>query len=286
MIAISQFPSRSRRRLLTVLAGLLSGGTALAYPPAPPHTIYGMLRDEFGGAITFTEARVIFETDNGSVIETRVIPNLAAGVNYEILVPMDAGIAPDLYRPEALQPLVPFRLKVIIGGQTYLPIEMAGSMVDLGEPAKSTRLDLTLGLDSDGDGLPDAWKDTVIAMMGGGLTHADIQPEDDIDGDGFNNRDEYLAGTYAWDGADFLALDIVEKSGTRAVLEFLAINGRTYSIEGSVDMKEWVEIPFHLPNVDSPGLQRTSYLSPDVRVLRVETDADAQMPTLYRLRVR
>jgi hypothetical protein len=95
------------------LAGLLAGSLVRAFPPAPPHTLYGLLRDEFGTPISSINARVIFTTESGLQIETRVIPNLATGVNYELLVPMDAGIAPDLYRPDAMHPTVPFRLKVL-----------------------------------------------------------------------------------------------------------------------------------------------------------------------------
>ena len=285
-ISISLLPRRSARRLPGLGGGFLLGGLASAFPPAPPHTIFGTLRDEYGGAITSTEARVLFVSDNGFQIETRVIPGLAREVNYEILVPMDAGIAPDLYRPDAMRPMVPFRLKVLIGGQIYLPIEMTGSLVDLGEPAGSTRLDLTLGLDSDQDGLPDAWKDMVIAMSGGGLSRADITPTGDIDGDGFSNLNEYLAGTYAWDSADSLALEIVATSPSVAVLEFLAINGRTYAIETFDDTHQWTEVTFRLQDAGLPGAERTSFFALDARVLRVEVAVEANAPGLFRLRVR
>jgi hypothetical protein len=286
MISIPSSLSRSRRGLLVSLLGVLVCTSAFAFPPAPPHTLFGMLRDEFGAAISSTEARVLFVSESGLQIETRVIPNLATGVNYEILVPMDAGIAPDLYRPDAMQPTVPFRLKVLINGQTYLPIEMSGSLIGLGEPSGNTRLDLTLGLDSDEDGIPDAWKDLVISMMGGGLTRADITPGGDVDNDGFSNLNEYIAGTYAWDDADYLGLEIIQIVEGRAVLEFVAISGRTYSIEACNDLNQWREVAFRLESLDSPGTRRTAYLSPDLRVLRIEADADTEFSTLYRLRVR
>lgn len=259
---------------------------AVAFPPAPPHTIFGTLRNEFGAALNRNDARVIFEADNGVIIETHVIAGLATGVNYEILVPMDAGIAPDLYRPNALRPQVPFRLRVIIGNQTYLPIEMTGSLRDLGKPAGNTRIDLTLGVDSDGDGLPDAWKDTVIAMLGGGLTRADIRPQDDIDGDGMSNFDEYIAGTYAWDSGDVLSLAILEVVGPRAVLEFLAIDGRTYTIEASSDLRTWQTVPFRLPAIDAPGIQRASFAATTLRTHRAETAHDPSKALIYRLAVR
>ncbi len=58
---------------------------------------------------------------------------------------MDAGLTPDNYRPTALRPSVSFRMKVLIGGVTYLPIEMRANYANLGKPAQSTRIDLTLG---------------------------------------------------------------------------------------------------------------------------------------------
>ena len=38
--------------------------------------------------------------------------------------------------------------------------------------------------DGDGDGLPDAWEQALIAAAGGGKTLADIRPDGDEDGDG------------------------------------------------------------------------------------------------------
>lgn len=273
-------------RILPFCALLLLPFLASAYPPAPPHTLYGTLRDEFGTPLSREDARIVFETENGTVIETRLSPSLATGVNFEILVPMDAGITPDLYRPNAMSPLVPFRLKVNAGGQTYVPIEMTGDLHELGEPAGRTRLDLTLGLDSDGDGLPDAWKD-MVAAMSGDLTRADIRPDDDLDGDGLTNLQEYIAGTYAWDPNDRLALEILRADDGVATLEFVAIDGRTYLIEASRDLATWDPVRFHIPAVDTPGEERASYLAPSVRRMEVEVRSDPAPPAMaYRLIVR
>ncbi len=279
--------NRAAGRALFCAALLLAPFALLAYPPAPPHTLYGMLRDEMGNPLAREDALVVFESENGTTFSTRLAPGLAPGVNYEILVPMDAGITPDLYRPSAMSPLVPFGLKVIVGGRTYLPIEMNGNLRELGEPAGNTRLDLTLGLDSDGDGLPDAWKDMVIAMMGGGLTRGDIRPDDDLDGDGYTNLQEYIAGTYAWDPHDRLALEILHASQGRATLEFLAINGRTYHIEASGDLKNWEPVTFHIPALDEPGVERATYFAHDVRRKEVEVQSDPAQPAVaFRLVVR
>ncbi|MFN0129044.1 MAG: hypothetical protein ACKV19_20410 [Verrucomicrobiales bacterium] len=40
-----------------------------AFPPAPGFTVYGMVRDEFGWAVTSPEARIVFKNAaNGEVI--------------------------------------------------------------------------------------------------------------------------------------------------------------------------------------------------------------------------
>ncbi len=278
----------SRGVLLAVIISLLGVFPLQAFPPAPPHIIFGQLRDEVGSPLTSEDARIIFESDNGTVIETRLMPGLAPGVNYEIAVPMDAGISDDTYRSDAMSPGVPFLITVLMGGETFVPLEMSGDLRQLGESGESTRIDLTLGLDSDGDGLPDAWKDTVIAMSGNpDLQYSDITPDGDLDADGLTNMEEYIAGTYAWDGNDRFILDIVEaRPDGRALLEFLAIDGRTYSLEVSSDLRTWEPIPFRLPASDAPGIERASYYSATVRLINVEVQADLSEPKSFRLSVR
>jgi hypothetical protein len=112
-----------------------------------------------------------------------VSPDIQPGENYRLIVPMDSLSAIDPYKPTALHPLVGFRLKVRIGETVYVPIEMAGNLSTLGQPAGETLANLTLGVDSDGDGIPDAWENLLIQMLGGGLTLASITPDGDNDGD-------------------------------------------------------------------------------------------------------
>jgi hypothetical protein len=277
------------RRIHTFLAlFLLAPLIAVAYPPAPPHEIYGLVRDEWGNPFTHQNAQIILETDNGTRITELIRPGLEPGANYRLKVPMDAGITPDLYQPTALRPFAPFRLQVRVGQATYLPIQMQGGYEALGRPAERTRLDLTLGLDSDGDGLPDAWKRMVMQMMGGGLTFADITPHGDLDGDGMSNFDEYIAGTYAWDSGDQLWLNIVEVRGDKAVLDFLAIDGRSYSIYHSEDLKEWAPVQFRVPATDPAGEWRAHFFAPEVRLILVEVpiDPEAGPHGFYRLKVQ
>ena len=97
-----------------------------------------------------------------------------AGINYKIKVPMDSGATPELYQPFAMKVHMPYKIQVKIGFRTYLPIEMMGSLKTIGHPGGITRMDLTLGEDTDGDGMPDAWE---RALLGNGRTLRRYQPQ-------------------------------------------------------------------------------------------------------------
>lgn len=259
------------------LVGMLgiAGAALRAFPPAPFHRVSGMVRNEMGDPLNMTNAVVLMETQTGAQMKASVIPNLGPGRNYFLNVPMDAGVTADNYKVGAVRAAASFRMKVRIGGMTYLPLETAIRPGTLGAPAGTTRLDLTLGEDSDGDGLPDAWERALLAMLGNGKTLADIRPGDDSDGDGISNSAEYRAGTYAFDPADGFRLDKVGRVGERMAFEFLAIPGRRYSILASTDLKEWRPVAFRL-SADSPGTApRTSLAGSRTQLMRIEVVSDA-----------
>jgi len=263
-----------RHSWLAALA-LLAPFLASAFPPAPHHTLYGVVRDEMGNPLQVANATVILETFTGVQLKAMVVPNLSPGINYKLAVPMDAGLTPDNYRPTALRPSVSFRMKVLIGGVTYLPIETRANYANLGKPAQSTRLDLTLGEDTDGDGLPDAWERMLMDLLGGELTLADIRPGDDADGDGLTNLQEYLAGTYAFDPQDGFRVDIVSVHEGRPVIEFLAIRGRSYTLQGSADLRTWTPVEFRVAGGGAAAPLLRAYSATDVRLVRLEAEVPA-----------
>ena len=179
-------------------------------------------------------------------------------------------------------PLVSFRIRVKIGETIYLPIEMVADFSKLGKPAQTTRLNLTLGEDSDGDGLPDAWERMVIAASGQDLTLEDIGPNDDFDGDGISNLNEYLAGTYAFDPQDGFRLNIVSVPDGKPQVEFMVIQGRTYTLLASADLKTWTPIDFRIPANGANAANQSSYRATDVHILRVEpVTGNGQSPANY-----
>jgi hypothetical protein len=259
---------------------LATAMAALAFPPAPYHTLYGMVRDEMGEPIMSDNMIVTLETTNGIRISTTAVPNLQPGMNYRLQVPMDAGLTAANYSPMALRPLVSFRMKVTDGDTTYLPMEVKANYANLGKPAQSTRMDLTLGEDSDGDGLPDAWERSLIGM-GYGQTLADILPNVDSDGDGLSNLNEYLAGTYAFDPSDGFSLDIAGMQDGRPLLEFMVLPGRSYTVLGSSDLKTWSVLNFRVAagGPSAPLLNR--YPSTEVSILRIQADLPDGKKAMY-----
>ena len=253
---------------ITLIAALFPGVVTRAFPPAPHHVIYGLVRDQFGVPMQVLPTDVYLVTPAGAELRGNIVGDLAPGVNYRIEVPMDSGTAADTYQPTALRPFFQFKLKVKIGATTYLPMEMAGNFAQIGQPGQQTRIDLTLGVDSDGDGLPDGWEEAMIAIYGGTL--ATIKPNEDNDGDGISNINEYLTGTYAFDPTEGFMLDLVEIKVGASQLEFMAIRGRTYTIHTSTDLSAWTPIDFRLVSASVPGVLQNEYKATDTRVIRVE----------------
>jgi hypothetical protein len=281
--------SPARSGILAVLGALSLGYAALAFPPAPHHTIYGLVRNEMGEPLSSTNAFVTLQTATGVLIKTTVKPTLGPGMNYSLSVPMDAGLTADAYKPTALKPLIAFRIMVVIGSATNLPLELHGSYANLGKPAQKTRLDLTLGVDSVGDGLPDAWKRELIATLGLSGSIMDIKPGDDADGDGLSNWAEYIAGTYAFDATDTLRLDIAAFNQGNPLCDFMVIRGRTYSIEASSTLGSWSAVDFRLPLESSNAAPASYYYAGSTHIVRAEVAAPSAgggSVRMFRLRVQ
>lgn len=273
---------------LGLLGLLLAFGVAPgshAFPPAPHHLLYGVVRDEYGKPLKASGTRVVFETSAGVRYGAAVATGVYSGRNYRLEIPMDAGATADLYRASALRPAAGFRLRVLVGGRTYLPIEMRGDFSLLGQPGEETRLDLTLGEDADGDGLPDAWERALARRLG--LDPASIQPEEDPDGNGLTNREEYLAATYAYDPANGFTLAIERGPGGVRQLVFTAVPGRNYLIESSPDLARWQSVEFRLAGSSPSTAWKRAHTVESVQPIRAEVSSGVleSPPAFFRLRV-
>lgn len=290
---------RRRAGVLRKLA-LAAGVTALgwpmmaghAFPPAPHFTIYGDARDQYGNLIPAGSVSVVLY--KGGVETMRVPLTEAAGrdFNYQLRIRIDMlRDSTAAYSSKALSAGTVFTLGIEAGGMVYYPIEMS-SPPAVGSPSGRRRLDLTLGVDSDGDGLPDAWEESQLHQAGilAGPNGWDLSLMDkngDFDGDGVSNLVEYLSGTYAADASSSVDLKIREKLPGTARLEFYGIRGKSYTLQSSVDLKTWSAASFSLtaPGADPAGDSLNSLTATTTGVISLHTAA-APATTCYRLTIR
>lgn len=86
-------------------------------------------------------------------------------------------------------------------------------------------------MDSDGNGLPDAWELEHFGRIG-------VDPQADPDGDGTNNLMEYLAGTDPNDSLSVFRLT-GDYSNELYTMPIQTVIGRTYHVWVSKDLSDW-----------------------------------------------
>lgn len=268
---------------LALLAVCLHPPTARAYPPAPYALIYGLVKDQYGTPLMVSGDNIILQTPGGVQVVVNIQPGLAIGVNYALAVPMDAGVTPDPYVPNALKVGAQYKLYVSVGTTTNLPIEMLGANSVLGNPAQQTRQDLTLGTDANGDGIPDAWEQAFLSEIGTNLSLAGIDPNADYTHDGRSLRQEYLLGNYPFNPTNVFSVKLVSQKAGSAVLAFTTMLGRTYTAYGSSDLKNWTALSFTIPAQGTSA--QTWYYSPDIRPLQIQTVQPTNAPQMQFFRL-
>jgi hypothetical protein len=287
--------SQIRRALLRAWAlslgaafavALGSATRVLAYPPAPHHLIYGLARDEYGTPFLTSEIQVVLQTPTGVQLSAPITPGIGPGVNFLLEVPMDAGLTPDPYTPLALRRAAPFQLFVVIGTTTNLPIQMTANYALLGLPGQATRLDITLGVDANGDGIPDAWEYAFLSAIGSNLGLSDLRPGLDFAHNGRTLLQEFALGNYPFNPGASPGLKVVNLDHDTALLEFTTMTGRSYSIQGSADLAQWAALAFTIPAEGTSPPVRSFYFAPDIRTVQVRTSSvgvPGSTPGFFRL---
>ena len=270
--------------LLAVGAGWFPATVALAYPPAPNVMIYGLIKDELGTPLTDPTAQVILRNSAGVQVSGTIQPGLAIGVNYALQVPMDSALKSGLWSPKAQVANNQYKLYVAVGGSTNLPIEMVGPYSVMGKPATQSQQNLTLGADSNGDGIPDEWETLFLQSLGLNLNLSGIDPNADYAHDGRTLRQEYLLGNYPFNPADNFKLSIVSQNAGSAVLSFTTMTGRSYTAYGSPDLQNWVPVAFSVPAESASTVK--SYYAADIRPLQIQTVQPTNASTMNFFRVQ
>ncbi len=270
--------------------GLLTAlvSTAFAFPPAPYYTIYGIVRDQVGQKLDVDGAELILLSGTRELGRVPVTRG-ELDQNYELSIRIDtnrAGTA--VYSENAITAEGAYSVAVDMNGVRFYPIEASGGLT-AGKGSERVRLDLNLGEDKNGDGLPDAWEnwqlyqagylpdangDWPINLLGG--------RNGDFDHDGISNWLEYLAGTFAGDASERFELKIKEKLPTSVRFEFYGITGKTYTLERYTNPDVWTRIPF---SVGTPGPGSESFQATGVGIQSIYA-TPAGTSEIYRLSVR
>lgn len=105
---------------------------------------------------------------------------------------------------------------------------LGGSFIQHAASAKE------LGMDLDGNGLGDLWELYYDADA--------WSPEGDEDGDGYSNRDEFMAGTNPLDAGEFLAVRLGGAPGRSGDLSprLPGRGGKAYALQTSSNLLDWI----------------------------------------------
>jgi hypothetical protein len=120
-------------------------------------------------------------------------------------------------------------------------------------------------VDTDGDGMPDAWE-----TANGTLVNTP-DGNDDVDIDGFTNHQEYLAGTNPLDPESRLRVESVTTLGNAVAFQFIAASNRTFTVQ----FKDALDAPLWslLTNISA---------APQTRIININV-APTNSARFYRL---
>lgn len=267
---------------------VMSGSSVRAFPPAPHYTIYGMVRDQVGQAVTAEGATIILLKGGAEIGRTPISSN-RIDQNYELNIRIDqAQNGTVFYSEKAVASQGLYSLVVEMNGSLFYPIEVNGTL-RAGKGGERVKLDLNLGEDADRDGLPDIWEQWQLYQAGrfpgeDGLWDLSlIDRNGDFDKDGQSNLLEYLAGTFAGDATEVFSLAIKEKTASSVRLEFFGITGKVYTLESSSDLKTWSRVPFA---VGASAEAEITHRATGVGIVSAFTALRNNNEEFYRLTVR
>ncbi len=274
--------------LLLIVLGVALASRLAAFPPAPHYTIYGVVRDQVGATLQVEGAEIVLLRDNTEIGRAPIHTAVRSDHNYELDIRVDHQHGTTRkYSHHAVATQGVFSIAVEMNGQRFYPIEVAGTL-RTGHGGERVRLDLNLGADTDGDGLPDAWEEWQLHQAGRvpgtpGWSLALIDRHGDFDGDGTSNYLEYVAGTFAGDATERFELKLTGKSATAVTFEFFAITGKVYSIEESANLHTWTPLAFA---VTPGGPTATFWRAPTVGIQPAFVATTPGASRFYRLLVR
>lgn len=260
---------------------------AVAFPPSPYFTIYGIVRDQVGQRLPANGTSFVVLLKGTTEISRTPITTSQIDQNYELQIRIDANRSgTELYRETAFAADSQLNVIVELNGVQFYPIEVAGDL-RIGNGGERLKLDLNLGEDKDLDGLPDTWEEWQLYQAGllpdtnGEWDLSLLSRNGDFDHDGQSDGVEYIAGTFAGDATESFALEITDYRDGVAHFEFYQIIGKVYTLETSPDAATWQRVEFAV----GAGASGISYKAGGIGIKAAST-ASAPSKALFRLNVR
>ena len=255
MINTKNITNNTHRFLLLVLTALFAGTFSInAYAlPQAMCIYYGQANDKFGWPY-LKDADVIMRSGTNEVARHHINGSISPGVNFALYVCLDDGSQNESYSDIALQPGDPVEIYIqdhegiqtIIHTNTIPSPEYAGQVITI---------DVTAGTDSDHDGMSDAWEQEIVnASTNPAISSIeDVKPNDDYDGDGESNWDEYKSGNFAFLDYDYLFIEKQTRLANRLQLQLLSVPGKAYTIQSvaTLTTNNWQMCTFST-TVDGP----------------------------------
>lgn len=201
---------------------------------------YGKVLSAYGYPCAAADGVTVaaIKAGGGEAVHYDVGPLVGPGINYRLQVNVvAAGSGGD---GTAVPEGGAIQIRATAGGQ---PTHQIGDTNVVVASGAVVRRDFILGADADGDGIPDEWEQFAIAAMSAlgmaaGVTNiAQFNPNADYDGDGYDNRQEFTAGTLPFLGNDSLRIDQVGQGSNGTVrIRFLGNQGFSYQINASSNL--------------------------------------------------
>lgn len=229
--------------------------------PLPPFTVYGMVKSWNGRAYSSNDnATVIAKIGGVEVDRCQAASGVYPDLNYRIHIPMaSAPVSGKGSTGDSIS------FEVYYDGQTHA-VPPGETPPVVGQTGTAMACNLVVGTDVDGDGMPDEYENLLLPYYveaGRGTSIWNILPNDDFDGDGYSNEQEFIAGTIPVEESDFLKIDEFKQSAAGLMaLRFLSAPGRTYTVPQTTNLISTVWTPSELSLASNVPPSQAFFSSP------------------------